>query len=110
MADYVNLLLDFVTKNWTELVETWIPAYMITMGVLVFITEAFGGVRAAYGRYNTGGWGLKANIAWLLQECPAFFVPLGLLFYNRTHILDNFSRPNTNLLLLIYFMIHYFNR
>jgi len=86
-------------------VNFWTPVVMISIGVAVFAIEVFGGLRAAYGRYNKSNIGLIAPIAWFLQESPAFFIPLYFLLVNKVQ-----REMNTNSILLIFFLIHYFNR
>ena len=112
MAIDFDFIVGFVRTHFNEALELWIPASMITMGVLVFLVEACGGVRAEYGRYNNNpnAWGLRAPIAWFVQEVPAFLVPLGFAIYNGVRFYDDFNRINTNTFLLGYFMLHYFNR
>ena len=83
----------------------WTPVVMISIGVAVFAIEVFGGLRAAYGRYNKSNIGLSAPIAWFLQESPAFFIPLYFFFMNETK-----KEINANSILLLFFLIHYFNR
>lgn len=104
-----NALL-LIKTHWNIFWEYWTPVIMISVGIIVFILEAFGGLKAEYGRYNKKKNGLSAPIAWLIQECPAFFVPLFLIFYQGAKIYDSSLRINTNLLLLCLFMMHYFNR
>lgn len=102
--------LHLIKAHWNDFWEYWTPVIMISIGVIVFILEAFVGMKAEYGRYNKKKNGLPAPIAWLIQECPAFFVPLFLIFYNGVKFFDSFNRINTNLVLLLLFMMHYFNR
>jgi len=84
---------------------------MIATGVVVIIVEAGFGIKANYGRYSSiTSIGFKAPVAWLLQESPAFLVPLGLLLYRKSSLFDGLQQLNTNLIVLSYFMIHYFNR
>jgi 3-oxo-5-alpha-steroid 4-dehydrogenase 1 len=91
--------------------DFWTPTVMIIIGVAVFIIEAFGGLRASYGRYGKSNIGLSAPIAWFLQEAPAFFIPLYLLAQNGfSALFVRNNEINTNVILLIYFLIHYFNR
>jgi hypothetical protein len=90
--------------------EFWIPALIIAMGAIVVILETFGGIRAAYGRYNKSNFGLPSWIAWCLQESTSFFVSLIIWIYRGPQLFDSNGRLNTNLLLLAYFMFHYFHR
>ncbi|RNA34143.1 3-oxo-5-alpha-steroid 4-dehydrogenase 2 [Brachionus plicatilis] len=102
--------LHLIKAYWNELWEYWTPVIMISIGIIVFVLEAFVGMKAEYGRYNKKKSGLPAPIAWLIQECPAFFVPLFLIFYNGVKFFDSSNSINTNLVLLMLFMMHYFNR
>ena len=55
--------------------------------------------------------GFSAPVAWFLQESPAFLVPFGLWLYRGPSIFDKATGSlNTNLVVLSYFLIHYFNR
>ena len=107
----IQILVDLVKKHAENFLEFWTPTIMITIGVIVFILEAFVGMRAKYGRYNLKGFGLKASLAWLLQESPSFLIPFGLLLYRGPQTsFSNLSQINTNFILLCFFLIHYFNR
>lgn len=102
--------LFLIKTHWNVFWEYWTPVIMVSIGIIVFFLEAFGGMKAEYGRYNKKNKGFSAPIAWLIQECPAFFVPLFLILYQGAKIYDNSNKINTNLLLLLFFMMHYFNR
>ena len=102
--------MDLYNRYMDEFLEFWAPVIMIVIGFLVLIVETLGKMRAAYGRYNTKNHGLSAPIAWLVQECPAFFVPFVLLIYRHVFLFDKENKINTNFILLSFFMIHYFNR
>lgn len=103
-------MLKFLYERHDGL-DYWTPVTMIGIGVAVFLIEAFGGLRASYGRYAKANTGLSAPIAWFLQESPAFFIPLFLLVNKGVSFLFTPSNEiNTNVILLIYFLIHYFNR
>lgn len=106
----IDLIEELISKYMNEFLEFWTPVLMLSIGAVVFVLETAGGMRAAYGRYNIKNSGLSAPIAWLIQECPAFLIPLGLLLYRGVYLYDKFNRINTNLILLGFFMIHYFNR
>ena len=63
------------------------------------------------GRYNKNNRGLKAPLAWLLQESPAFLIPFGLIVLKETpFVVKRTGQINSNLIVLIFFLIHYFNR
>lgn len=108
----IELLVDLVDKYMNEFLEFWTPVIMISVGVVVFILETIGGLRAAYGRYtNKNIIGFNARIAWLIQESPAFFIPFVLGLFRRSFIYYNKGdKINTNFILLCYFLLHYFNR
>lgn len=57
---------------------------MIATGVVTYI--ALQTMPAPYGRYATTAFGpmIPANIAWFIQECPSFFVPL-LVYYRMNN-------------------------
>ena len=62
---------------------------------------------AHYGRYTSNrSFGLVINprVAWFVQECPSFFVPVTLLLHEWKQI-----RP-VNLVLLGFFIMHYWYR
>lgn len=91
--------------NQSDALEYWTPVVMISLGMGVFLTEACGGLRAAYGRYNKKNIGLSAQLAWFLQESPAFFVPLYLLFHKGiTFMFNANNKINSNFVLLIFFL------
>eukprot|EP00128_Syssomonas_multiformis_P014123 Colp12_sorted_trinity150504_noHs@29642 len=77
---------------------------MIATAVIVAIALTFR--TAPYGRYQEEGWGIKINgkLAWIVQEAPAFCIPL---FLTLRFVGD---LPLANRLLLGIFMLHYFHR
>ena len=108
MQEWIEFARKLVEQHGEEFLEVWTPWIMIWTGVIVFVLEAFGGLRAAYGRYNKSNFGLGARAAWLLQESPAFYVPLAILVFYGRH--TNVNLRDTNLVLLFCFMLHYFHR
>ena len=106
----LDLIAKLIDQYMDEFFELWTPVIMISVGLVVFVLEAFGGLRAAYGRYNTKNYGFSAPFAWFLQESPAFLLPFGLVVYRRVFLFDKLNQINTNFVLLCYFMLHYFNR
>ena len=60
---------------------------------------------APYGRYENDSLGFRINaqLAWFLQESPAFFIPL-FMFMTRSYV------PLANRILIGMFMAHYFQR
>lgn len=107
----IERITELVNAHMYEFLEVWTPWIMIAMGFITILAEAGLGLKAKYGRYvSPGNIGLKAPIAWLLQECPSFLIPLGLILYRQPHLFDGLGQLNSNLIVLAYFMIHYFNR
>lgn len=107
----LDLAKKLIETYWDVFFERWIPIIMISIGTIVFILETVGGMRAEYGRYNKNNRGLKAPLAWLLQESPAFLIPFGLIVFKETPFVDRRTgQINSNLIVLIFFLIHYFNR
>ena len=103
--------MNFDVLEWAEWIfVTFIPVSMIITGIIVFICEAGLGLKAEYGRYNTKNSGFSAPVAWCLQECPAFLVPCVFIYFGGLTIYDKYNGLNLNVLFLIYFMVHYFNR
>jgi len=87
-------------------------ALMYIVGCIVFVVLLF--MPAIYGRYTSFGGamynvGVPAKVAWVLQEAPAFLIPfLSLLF---THFKWIGPAYNLNqLVVLLCFMMHYFQR
>ena len=106
----MSTITNLIDLYMDDFLEYWTPWIMISVGAVVFLVESCGGVRAAYGRYNTKNIGFSAPVAWLLQESPAFVVPLIMIIYRQTRLIGGLQQLNTNLVLLAYFMLHYFNR
>ena len=65
--NYLTQIWTLVDKHMYEFLEFWTPSIMISVGVIVFILEAFFGFKAEYGRYNKKNIGLSAPIAWLVK-------------------------------------------
>lgn len=99
-------------KFFDCLIAQYLSLGLIALGVIVFIVLLF--IPAWYGRYGEtlkidirkylGS--LNPRVAWCIQEMPSFLLPL-------LGIILNFSRVSTNyvnLVLLLMFMAHYFNR
>jgi hypothetical protein len=83
---------------------------MIGLAVFVFIATFF--MTVPYGRYSPNNlkFGVNAQLVWLLQECPSFFVPFAMFLISdgMREIVSLDVSPNVFLLLM--FMIHYFRR
>jgi 3-oxo-5-alpha-steroid 4-dehydrogenase 1 len=66
--------------------------------ILTYIMPAY------YGRYSGNSWfSISAKLSWLVQECPAFFVPL-------YYLLTTPALELPNQLLLAMMILHYFQR
>ncbi|CAG0920357.1 unnamed protein product [Notodromas monacha] len=61
--------------------------------------------RHPYGRYSTKGYGffVPVKLAWVVQESPAFFIPLAL------RLMKGIAWISSDCVLLL-FMLHYFQR
>jgi len=104
------LTLYLEHERLVHLAGAWI---MITVGVVVLITELLG-VRAPYGRYSSeqrmSSWfgpKINAKLAWVMQECGAFFVPLALLLFAGD---ERCTQSWANRALLGMFLVHYAQR
>lgn len=70
----------------------WAAWLMIVTGVVTFVASL--STRAPYGRYSPEagrlyGPPISARIAWMVQECPSFFVPLLCLLFGTTILDEN---------------------
>lgn len=65
-------------------------------------------VRAPYGRYSRGGWGVQipGKVAWFVQELPSFVVPLYLAVFTDCPR----AGEKRNQIALSLFLLHYFQR
>ncbi|ODM99565.1 3-oxo-5-alpha-steroid 4-dehydrogenase 2 [Orchesella cincta] len=63
---------------------------------------------APYGRYSSSSTGptINAKVAWMMQECMAFFCPMGIIIITAGLQLENFS----NIVAIFLFAFHYFHR
>ncbi|XP_042239814.1 3-oxo-5-alpha-steroid 4-dehydrogenase 1-like isoform X2 [Homarus americanus] len=63
---------------------------------------------APYGRYYnySYGFGVPVKLAWFIQECPSFFVPVIMVAYGK----QTAYRGMVNQLCLGMFIMHYFHR
>lgn len=64
---------------------------------------------APYGRYAKGSQKIRIppKLAWIIQECPSFFVPLVLVYFGNR---NEAFRSVANQMCLGMFMLHYFQR
>ncbi|XP_034324182.1 3-oxo-5-alpha-steroid 4-dehydrogenase 1 isoform X4 [Magallana gigas] len=99
--EWVNkvLSLDLIILNF-------LSYNLIFFGVVVVIVLQW--LNTPYGRYARGGWGpsVNAQIAWFVQEIPAFAVPLLLVYYTDCPKL----KFTPNKIFLGLFLFHYFQR
>ena len=67
-------------------------------------------IPAPYGRYTRAGYGFDVNVrvAWVLQECPSFVVPVFAAGYLGGDKITGTVNPNV--ILLSMFLLHYFQR
>lgn len=92
-----------------DLYQTTI-AVMAVIAVIVFIALFF--FKAGYGYLSTSNWGPKISnkTAWILMECPAFFV---MLYYTARYAADTSEPVNDNTVLFTMaglYLLHYFQR
>jgi 3-oxo-5-alpha-steroid 4-dehydrogenase 1 len=83
---------------------------LVMVGVIVSFVQLVLKFEVPYGRFTRGGFGcgVPAKLAWFFQESPAFLIPAYVFFYKEgDHLKGAF---NANTLLLMLFMIHYFQR
>ncbi|MGN0280995.1 MAG: DUF1295 domain-containing protein [Prevotella sp.] len=75
-------------------------------GIAVFVFIALYFVKAGYGMFRTKAWGLSISnkAAWVLMEAPVFFVMLWLWADS------GFTMAMPQLLCLLLFLLHYFQR
>ena len=107
------MLNNYFTKmlpNFNEDQLHFCAWLMIGLAVFTFIASFF--MTVPYGRYSPYNlkFGVNAQLAWLLQECPSFFVPFAMFLISdgMREIVSLDVSPNVFLLLM--FMIHYFRR
>merc|ERR1712212_618399 len=70
----------------------------MVLPILTFVIPAY------YGRYATSSiCPVNAKLSWIIQESPAFFIPM-------YYLLTNGNIPTRNVILLLMMIIHYFQR
>jgi len=81
--------------------------FAIIYTVVVAFVSIF--MPAPYGRYSgrQSRFAVNATVAWIIQECPAFFVPLVLIVQTPCSMI---RENDGNKIALLFFMAHYFNR
>ena len=83
-------------------------AYVMTGCALMVICIMPLGCVAPYGRYASPKFGMliNSNFAWVVQELPAFAVPLFCVLYTEGRQLNN----SANLICIGMMIVHYFQR
>jgi 3-oxo-5-alpha-steroid 4-dehydrogenase 1 len=90
--------------------STYCNYFMIFMGVCMMIACTF--KTAVYGRYSTSqGWGplIKAKIAWIVMESPNLWISASVFMFARSQRQPQAENP-VNILLLLFFFVHYIHR
>ncbi|XP_066961795.1 3-oxo-5-alpha-steroid 4-dehydrogenase 1-like [Macrobrachium rosenbergii] len=92
----------FFAKDLDELIPRMYWGTVIYAFLTLFVRKA------PYGRYSDKkyGFGVPGRLAWTVQECPSFFVPMAFVLYGTK---DTY-RSLVNQLCLGMFVIHYFQR
>ncbi|XP_027232427.1 3-oxo-5-alpha-steroid 4-dehydrogenase 1 [Penaeus vannamei] len=93
----------FFASNQEELI------YRMCYGTVIYaILTLLLPTPAPYGRYSSSkfGFGVPVRWAWLIQECPSFFVPFILAVYGR----KTAFKGVVNQFCLGLFVMHYFQR
>ena len=92
--------------EFTILEFTW--KAVIVWSFVAGVAQLF--MSAPYGRYIRGGYGfpMNAKLAWVLQECPSFLVPVFVAGYLGGNQITGVVNPNV--VLLSMFLLHYFQR
>jgi len=106
-------MMSMVLKNSTQ-IEILMSIVMTFAGIVCFFILVY--VPAPYGRYAEGasrlfGPGVPVRLAWLIQESPAFFLPVvTLACLNQFTSLPIPAVTLPNVILLGMFLLHYFQR
>lgn len=105
MAEVFSLLKAFGIQSELDLIYILSTLILVQAGGVLIALQF---LTSPYGRYarSTWGFGVNARLAWFVQECPAFIVPCVVLWYARNEVLG----WTPNIVLLVLFMIHYFQR
>ena len=108
----LHVFLKSLIPNGLQIDQTEVTNFLVLCGtiftIIQFIISIF--QQAPYGRYAVSSskylnWcPINSKIAWILQECPAFFIPVYLLY--EAWDITNISTK----ILLLAFIIHYFQR
>lgn len=114
VESWEEILRLLLTKESSSIIEITMAIVMVVTGLVACLSLLF--FPAPYGRYAEGaarlfGPGVPVRLAWLLQESPAFLVPISLLLFiseGTSILLPDVTAPNKVLLGL--FLLHYFHR
>ena len=82
LESWEGILRLVLTPEVSSLLETLMAVVMVITGLLACLTLVY--IPAPYGRYAEGanrifGPGVPVRLAWLIQESPAFLVPVAIL-------------------------------
>ena len=103
IVDYIFPI--FSARNASDMFHQmiWISIFY-TLSVLVSMLL----FPAPYGRYSSGRYGflLPGRLAWMIQESPAFIVPIVLLFTTSSPCWDSMA----NKILVMCLVNHYIQR
>lgn len=114
LESWEGILRLVLTPEVSSLLETLMAVVMVITGLMACLTLVY--IPAPYGRYAEGanrifGPGVPVRLAWLIQESPAFLVPVAILLglaHGTSIPIPAVSTPNGVLLSL--FLLHYFHR
>ena len=84
VESWEEILRLLLTTESSSIIEITMAIVMVVTGLLSCLALLF--FPAPYGRYAEGaaslfGPGVPVRLAWLLQESPAFLVPISLLLF-----------------------------
>ena len=84
VESWEEILRLLLTSESSSIIEMTMAIVMVVTGLVACLSLLF--FPAPYGRYAEGaarlfGPGVPVRLAWLLQESPAFHVPISLLLF-----------------------------
>ncbi|KAI1719756.1 3-oxo-5-alpha-steroid 4-dehydrogenase domain-containing protein [Ditylenchus destructor] len=108
----VGYLWDMYERGILEMDERAIlqllSGFMLLSAFITFAAMYFMKLRASYGRYSSQSllakYSVPAKVAWSIQECPSLILPL-IALWQVGHTIEW-----TNLLIVLMFAGHYFQR
>jgi len=94
-------------RSELELIQ-FLSITMIFWAIVVYVILMHTNLKGAYGRYGSENWGflIPARLAWVLQEAPAFLIPLIYIFRGDCDRIVHWE----NFLVLVLYVIHYTQR